>query len=130
LERSRGNYLMARGDAIGAIDAYERCLSLSPGNDRWTQSVARFQLGQACALAGHASRALRELERAAADKRAIGDREGLAYAQLARVQVLRDLGQIEDATESLDEARELADEIEDPRLFAQVHVELGRVALL
>lgn len=130
LERSRGNYLMARGDALAAIDAYERCLALSPGNDRWTQSVARFQLGQACALAGHASRALRELERAAADKRAIGDREGLAYAQLARVQVLRDLGQIEDATESLDEARELADEIEDPRLFAQVHVELGRVALL
>ncbi|HVH99041.1 MAG TPA: protein kinase [Enhygromyxa sp.] len=130
LERSRGNYLMARGDALGAIDAYERCLALSPANDRWTQSVARFHLGQACALAGHANRALRELERAAADKRAIGDREGLAYAQLARVQVLRDLGQIDDASESLDEARELADEIEDPRLFAQVQVELGRIALL
>src|SRR5690606_7918544 len=130
LERSRGNYLMARGDAIGAIDAYERCLSLSPANDRWTQSVARFHLGPACALAGHANRALRELERAAADKRAIGDREGLAYANLARVQVLRDLGQIEDASDSLLEARELADEIEEPRLFAQVHVEFGRNALL
>jgi predicted ATPase len=130
LERSRGNYLMARGDAIAAIEAYENCLALSPANDRWTQSVARFHLGQACALAGHASRALRELERSAADKRAIGDREGLAYAQLARAQVLRDLGQIEDASESLNETRELADEIEDPRLFAQVHVELGRNALL
>jgi tetratricopeptide (TPR) repeat protein len=130
LERSRGNYLMARGYALGAIEAYENCLALSPSNDRWTESVARFHLGQACALAGHASRALRELERAAADKRAIGDREGLAYAQLARAQVLRDLGQIEDASDSLDEASELADEIEDPRLFAQVHVELGRNALL
>ncbi len=130
LERSRGNYLMARGDAFGAIEAYERCLALNPGNDRWTLSVARFNLGQACALAGHANRALRELERAAADKRAIGDREGLAYAQLARVEVLRDLGQVEDAGESLVEARELADEIEGPRLFGRVHAELGRNALL
>lgn len=126
LERSRGNYRMAQGDAHGAIEAYERCLSLNPGNDRWTLSVARFNLGQACALAGHSNRALRELERAAADKRAIGDREGLAYTQLARVEVLRDLGQIADAGETLVETRELADEIEDPRLFAQVHVELGR----
>ncbi|MFO7565777.1 MAG: protein kinase [Enhygromyxa sp.] len=130
LERSRGNHRMATGDALGAIEAYERCLALIPANDRWTQSVARFHLAQACALAGHASRALRELERAAADKRAIGDREGLAYANLARVQVLRDLGQIEDASEPLLEARELADEIEEPHLFAQVHVEFGRNALL
>ncbi|PRQ09531.1 serine/threonine-protein kinase [Enhygromyxa salina] len=130
LERSRGNWLLAEGQAELAIEAYERCLAMNPANDRWSISIARFNLGRACALAGHASRALRELERAAADKRAIGDRRGLAYAQAARVGVLCDLGQIEDAGETLIEARELADEIEEPRLFALVHTELGRHALL
>ncbi|KIG12953.1 serine/threonine protein kinase [Enhygromyxa salina] len=130
LERSRGNWLLADGQAALAIEAYESCLAMNPANDRWSVSIARFNLGRACALAGHASRALRELERAAADKRAIGDRRGLAYAQAARVGVLRDLGQIEDAGETLVEARELADEIEEPRLFALVHTELGRYALL
>ncbi|PRP96583.1 Serine/threonine-protein kinase PrkC [Enhygromyxa salina] len=130
LERSRGNWRIASGDAEAAIEAYERCLVLHPPTDRWNVSIARFHLGQACALAGHASRALRELERAAADKRAIGDRWGLAYAEAARVQVLRDLGRIEDASEALDGARELADEVEDPRLFTLVHTELGRHALL
>ena len=130
LERSRGDFHMARGDAVAAIDAYERCLAGNPDNDRWTLSIARFNLGQACALAGHAPRALREFERAAADKRSIGDREGLAHTHLARVEVLRDLGQIAESSEVLDEARELADELEDPRLFVQVHAELGRNALL
>lgn len=130
IERSRGNWMLADGKAELAIEAYESCLAMNPANERWSVSIARFNLGRACALAGHASRALRELERAAADKRAIGDRRGLAYAQAARVAVLRDLGQIEDAGETLLEARELADEIEEPRLFALVHTELGRYALL
>lgn len=130
LERSRGMWLMGRGDAIAAIDAYERCLSLIPSNDRWTVSVARVSLGQACTLAGQTSRALRELERATADKRAIGDRFGLVHAEIARVQVLFDLGQIRDAGELLVEACELSDEIEDARLFALVHTESGRHALL
>jgi tetratricopeptide (TPR) repeat protein len=130
LERSRGNWLLATGSAELAIEAYEGCLAMNPAHDRWSISIARFNLGQACALAGHASRALRELERAAADKRAIGDRRGLAYAQAARVGVLRDLGQIEDAGEILLEARELVDEIEEPKLFALVHTELGCYALL
>lgn len=130
LERSRGMWLMGRGDALAAIDAYERCLSLIPSNDRWTVSVARVSLGQACTLAGQTSRALRELERATADKRAIGDRFGLVHAEIARVQVLFDLGQIRDAGELLVEACELSDEIEDARLFALVHTESGRHALL
>jgi tetratricopeptide (TPR) repeat protein len=130
LERSRGNLMMARGEPLAAIEAYERCLSLSPATDRWTISVARVNLGRACALAGQTSRALRDLERATADKRALGDRWGLVYTLVARVQVLRDLGHIEDAGELLDETRELADEIEDARLFALVHTELGRHALL
>lgn len=130
LERSRGMWLMGRGDAIAAIDAYERCLSLIPSNDRWTVSVARVSLGEACTLAGQTSRALRELERATADKRAIGDRFGLVHAEIARVQVLFDLGQISDAGELLVEACELSDEIEDARLFALVHTESGRHALL
>lgn len=130
LERSRGTWLMARGDATAAIDAFERCLVLIPTNDRWTVSVVRFSLGQACAHVGQTSRALRELERATADKRAIGDRWGLVHAEVARVQVLFDLGQIHDAGELLVEACELSDEIEDPRLFALVHTESGRHALL
>jgi tetratricopeptide (TPR) repeat protein len=130
LERSRGIWLMGRGEAFAAIEAYERCLSLIPSNDRWTVSVARVSLGQACTLAGQTSRALRELERATADKRAIGDRFGLVHAEIARVHVLFDLGQIRDAGELLIEACELSDEIEDARLFALVHTESGRHALL
>jgi tetratricopeptide (TPR) repeat protein/predicted Ser/Thr protein kinase len=130
LERSRGAWLMARGEAIEAIDAYDRCLALIPSNDRWTVSLARVSLGQACALAGQTSRALRELERASADKRALGDRWGLVHAEIARVQVLFDLGQIRDAGELLIDACELSDEIEDARLFALVHTEAGRHALL
>lgn len=130
LERSRGMWLMGRGEAMAAIEAYERCLSLIPSNDRWTVSIARVSLGQACTLAGQTSRALRELERATADKRAIGDRFGLVHAEIARVQVLFDLGQIRDAGELLVEACELSDEIEDARLFALVHTEAGRHALL
>jgi tetratricopeptide (TPR) repeat protein len=130
LERSRGMWLMGRGEALAAIDAYERCLSLIPSNDRWTISIARVGLGQACTLAGQTSRALRELERATADKRAIGDRFGLVHAEIGRVQVLFDLGQIRDAGELLVEACELSDEIEDARLFALVHTESGRHALL
>ncbi len=130
LERSRGTWLMARGEAVAAIEAYERCLNLVPSNDRWTVSVVRVSLGQACALAGQTSRALRELERATADKRAIGDRWGLVHAEIARVQVLFDLGQIHDAGELLVEACELSDEIEDAQLFAMVHTQAGRHALL
>ena len=130
LERSRGTWLMARGEAVTAIEAFERCLGLIPTNDRWTVSVVRVSLGQACAVAGQTSRALRELERATADKRAIGDRLGLVHAEIARVQVLFDLGQIHDAGELLVEACELSDEIEDAQLFAMVHTESGRYALL
>ncbi|NVB38818.1 protein kinase [Pseudenhygromyxa sp. WMMC2535] len=129
-ERSRGNLLMARGRAEPAIEAYERCLSLTSTNDRWLASIARFNLGEACALAGQSSRALRELERAAADKRAIGDRWGLAHTHTARIRVLRDLGLLEDSIDMLQSARDLAEEVRDPRLFALVHTELGRHALL
>ena len=130
LERGRGAWLLARGDAPAAIEAFERAVSLIPSNDRWTLSIVRVNLGQACALAGQSSRALRELERATADQRAIGDRLGLVHAQIGRIQVLHDLGQVKDAGELLVEACELGDEIEDPRLFASVRIEHGRNVLL
>lgn len=130
LARTRGNWLMARGRPEQAVAAYERSLALLSSNDRWTLSIARFSLGEACALAGFVHRALRELERAATDKRALGDRWGLAHTHAVRSRVLRDLGLIREAAESLDEARDLADEVDDPRLFALVHIEIARHRLL
>jgi tetratricopeptide (TPR) repeat protein len=130
LARSRGNWLIARGRPEQAVVAFERCLELAAGADRWVASIAHFNLGEACALAGLHHRALRELERAAADKRALGDRWGLALTHSVHSRVLRDLGMIHEGTALLTEARELANEIDDPRLFAQVHLELGRHQLL
>ena len=130
LARSRGNWLVARGRPDQAVVAYERCLELAAGADRWVASIAHFNLGEACALAGLHHRALRELERAAADKRALGDRWGLAHTHAVHARVLRDLGLIDEGTAPLTEARELANEVDDPRLFAQVHLELGRHQLL
>jgi tetratricopeptide (TPR) repeat protein len=130
LARSRGNWLIARGRPDQAVVAFERCLELAAGADRWVASIAHFNLGEACALAGLHHRALRELERAAADKRALGDRWGLAHTHAVHARVLRDLGMIHEGTAPLTEARELANEVDDPRLFAQVHLELGRHQLL
>ncbi|MFV8749157.1 serine/threonine-protein kinase PknK [Nannocystaceae bacterium ST9] len=130
LARSRGNWLIARGRPDQAVVAYERCLELAAGSDRWVASIAHFNLGEACALAGLHHRALRELERAAADKRALGDRWGLAHTHAVHARVLRDLGLIHEGKPPLSEARELANEVDDPRLFAQVHLELGRHQLL
>lgn len=130
LARSRGNWLIARGRPDQAVVAYERCLELAAGSDRWVASIAHFNLGEACALAGLHHRALRELERAAADKRALGDRWGLAQTHAVHARVLRDLGMIHEAKAPLAEARELTAEVDDPRLFAQVHVELGHHQLL
>lgn len=130
LARSRGNWLIARGRPDQAVVAYERCLELAAGSDRWLASIAHFNLGSACALAGQSNRALRELERAAADKRALGDRWGLAQTHALHARVLRDLGLIHEAKAPLAEARELTAEVDDPRLHAEVLVELGHHQLL
>ncbi len=130
LARSRGKWLIARGRPEQAVVAYERCLELAAGADRWVASIAHFNLGQACALAGRHHRALRELERAAADERALGDRWGLAHTQAVHARVLRDLGLIHEGKAPLIEARELANEVDDLRLVTQVYLELGRHHLL
>ncbi|WP_198154627.1 serine/threonine-protein kinase PknK [Plesiocystis pacifica] len=130
LERSAGALFLARGEAEAAIEAYERCLALNAGQQRWTASSVRLHLAQARALAGDASGALRSLERAAKDKGAMGDRRGLARTYCLRVRIMRDLGMIEDASDILDAARDLVKVLDEPRLFALVHVEYGRHLLL
>lgn len=131
LERSRGDWYMGIGQPQRAISAYERCVSLSPSSERWDVSVARYNLGRACASAGHLSRALREFERAASSKRAIADRAGLAWTQISRGAVHRDLGDVNASSDYLAEAQQIADdELNDPSLFASVHTELARHALL
>src|SRR5260221_1125714 len=95
-------------------------------DDRWEHSIALYNLADAAVGQGKTAVAFRLLDRAGAEKRAIGDRWGLAYVHHARARA--HLVRV-DARPALAEASaglELALRVADPKLMALLNVTLGR----
>jgi DNA-binding transcriptional LysR family regulator len=125
--RSAGNVALARGDTRAAAAAYRRGVETCHViGDKWEHSIALYNLAETIIGRGKAAEALRLLERATAEKRALGDRWGLAYVHCARARAHLSRGHAHAALAEASEGLELALGMEDPSLVAQLNVTLGQ----
>ena len=130
LYRTQGNMHVGRGRPVKAIAAYEKSLELvDPRVDAWEHSIALFNVGEACTLAGDYERAMRFLGEAFAAKSRINDRWGLSYTHAMRSRIHFDFGELEAASVEATAGLELGQAIHDPKLCSIHRTLLGRIHL-
>jgi tetratricopeptide (TPR) repeat protein len=122
--------LLALSSPLEALEAFRQGLSrCDAATDRWEHSIALFNVGEACSLAGKYEEASEHLDQAYAEKTAIGDRWGLAYTHHARAQIHLDRGDLEAARAEARAGARVAKELGDPKLRAMLHVVASQVHL-
>jgi len=94
--------------------------------DRWEHSIALYNLAETLLGSGASAEALRHLDRADAEKRAIGDRWGLGYVHYARARAELARKRPKAALAEASAGLELALGIRDPKLLALLNLALAR----
>jgi tetratricopeptide (TPR) repeat protein len=117
----------ARGDAAGALDAFELALSLRERDDPrpYEREIARYAVGKALRALGRADEAAAALEECLAWAAAAGVEDGYFHEELAEDYAA--LGRDADAGEHALRALELASDDDDPSRIARLRdlAELG-----
>ncbi len=128
--RAEGNVLLETDRAREAIAVFEKCAAACESiGDEWERSIALFNLGDACAVAGDTDRATLLLDEADQRKQAIGDRWGQAHVHLVRARIALEREDSASSLRSLDAGLALALPLADPKLTAGLHNLLGRARL-
>jgi DNA-binding transcriptional LysR family regulator/tetratricopeptide (TPR) repeat protein len=128
--RAEGNLLLALGQPARAVTAYASGAKISEAlGDRWEHSIALFNIAEARLHGLDHTRAQLELDRAAVEKEAIGDRWGLGYVHHARGLLHLLAGEIAQARVQAAAGLKLAVGVADAKLSAMLHLLLGRALL-
>jgi predicted ATPase len=113
-----------------ALEPLERSLEIFlEQGDRFAEAWVLVTMGMALLGLGDLDGAEAAMLRSREMRRALGDRRGVAYAQLGYALVLSRRGQVATATEHWDEAARIALEIEDPWAIDHAVTVRARLAL-
>ncbi|MEM8960020.1 MAG: serine/threonine-protein kinase [Acidobacteriota bacterium] len=130
LLRAHGNWLVGTGRSGLARQTFEHGIELAQRlDDTWEQSIARFNLAEACFVDGDVDAALEHLAVAEHGKQAIGDRWGLCWVHWLRARIQLTLKSADEARDQALQGVRIAEKIEDRTLQARLYTILGTALL-
>lgn len=130
LLRAEGSILVARGEPLKALRAYEQGATVCERlGYLWERSIALGNIADAYLHARRPGRALRYFDLASKAKRVIGDRWGMCYVHHGRAFVHLTRGEIDRSAREAADGLKMALGVSDLRLIAMLNVLLGRANL-